>query len=431
MTTLDDLAEFGDFLRFCAAYDPDQARDERGRFASSGSSSAAAASGKAKKSGKAAHHAEAAEAHAKAAEFHAKEAARRAELAKKARTKKDCAHQLEAVEKHSNAAEHHNEQAALHAEKANPKPTLKKLGIPSKDVSPETVKNVEAGIAKAGYAPFLKKSPLKELVEHGAIEAMSLTEQHQVKIADAYEKLTGGKGGEVDIADLRKASGVKPKAFDKSVSYWWNDRKVQLGQLQPEDVTPDHAKHAVKIQGTELHTIELRPGAKPVEQSSSNGTYWKGSARVSMADKSVFAGRFYDSQRRFERAEKRGEPIDRVPGDHIWSLSSLATSADEMQERTTVHELGHHIHLSTSHPLSDDLMDKIEDAYHSRVARTPEGRTVTAAGKWVPSEYSRKNEKEWFTEAHTAFVYHPDVLRSKDPEAYALVQSVRKARGLP
>jgi hypothetical protein len=106
-----------------------------------------------------------------------------------------------------------------------------------------------------------------------------------------------------------------------------------------------------------------------------------------------------------------------------------------MQESTTIHELGHHIHLNGADPLDPALNRAIELAYMARVERqmdpkTGRPRVRVRGGAWVPSSYSRANHKEWFAETHSAFVQFPETLKAKDPEAFALIRRVRKARGM-
>ncbi len=115
-----------------------------------------------------------------------------------------------------------------------------------------------------------------------------------------------------------------------------------------------------------------------------------------------------------------------IGSDNTFTVSTLAKTPEAMRERTMVHELGHHIHLDVHNPLPSDLMTRIAQAYNRRVGADKK----TVPGKFVVSMYARDNHKEWFAETHAAYVYHGAALKKKDPEAYALVRDVRKARGL-
>jgi|HubBroStandDraft_2_1064218.scaffolds.fasta_scaffold00255_16 hypothetical protein len=345
---LEELGDFEDFLEFLA-FDPDQPRDERGRFASSGSREAASASGKAKRTGKGEHHDAAAAAHRKAEEFHAREADRRGALAAKARSKKDRERHLAAREKHLDAGSHHHEQAKVHEEHAGIlRGSLDTLKIPHEGISPETKANAEKAIVKGGYAKFLKHAPISELAEHS--------------------------GAEID-----------------------------------------------SFSGNLVQTA--------------NGLYWRGGEGLSILKSEDFETRFARSKGLLgkKKAARATEP-----GEHVWSISSLASSPEEMQQRTMVHELGHHVHLSSSSPLQKKLDNEIKKGFRERVHidpssitdKDPDGRVETVPGKWIPSRYSRKNYKEWFTECHAAYVYHPETLKARDPQAFDLIRRVRKHRGM-
>jgi hypothetical protein len=227
--TAHDFDEFADFLHFFAAFDPDQARDSRGRWISSGSGDAAAASGKAKKTGKSEHDEKAAEAHRKAAEFHSKEVARRSELLKHARTKKDRERHAKAIEKHGYAALHHSEQAEKHRKMAEfsrkvEHPTLKNLGIDHSVVERGTVEAAERAIVLGGFGPHLARSPLERIDNHGPVSAAGRRTPNGVY---AHPKARAGK---ISIKNTEAAA----RTFDRTESHW-----AKIGgrqQLGGEDV---------------------------------------------------------------------------------------------------------------------------------------------------------------------------------------------------
>jgi hypothetical protein len=130
------------------------------------------------------------------------------------------------------------------------------------------------------------------------------------------------------------------------------------------------------------------------------------------------------------RSEKKWAKLGRRagPGDpETFSLSTLAKTPEEMRERTMVHELGHHIHLSRSDPLPKALDKEIVKAYAARVnGVTKEPRE----GAWIASVYARGDHKEWFAETHSAYVYHGKELKKRDPEAFDLMRRVRQCRGM-
>ena len=208
---MDELPEFLAWLEsvdYLAAFDPDQPRDERGRFSNLGSSDAASKSGKASKTGKAEDHKAAADAHAEAADNHAKEADRRRSLAAKSRKKADRERHLVAAEKHDDAAAHHREMAKTHAKAATPKPGAKltELGIINKNLSPDARAAAEKAISRAGLESYLKKQPLKYITHHASLVqakklGLSEDDKKNVRNANGVYLHSPGKPGKMSIKD--------------------------------------------------------------------------------------------------------------------------------------------------------------------------------------------------------------------------------------
>jgi hypothetical protein len=176
-----------------------------------------------------------------------------------------------------------------------------------------------------------------------------------------------------------------------------------------------------------------------------NGLYsWgRGPHTISMLDREGFGKRFEAkeeiyAEREAKRAAAGKPPRERKLGPDIHSVSSMASTPDEMQQRTTVHELSHHLHLAdlkrkrvgdkwvideaASTPLSLKVDGMVKKAFRHR--------TDGAEPAWTVSKYALANHKEWFAETHAAYVFHPKRLRKKDPEAYALMRKIRKMRGI-
>ncbi|MBU6429312.1 MAG: hypothetical protein KGR26_09900, partial [Cyanobacteria bacterium REEB65] len=85
--------------------------------------------------------------------------------------------------------------------------------------------------------------------------------------------------------------------------------------------------------------------------------------------------------------------------ENTFSISKLADDGAAMQERTSVHELGHHIHMNTADPLSPELRAKIKSAYRERVSL----QNTANPGHFVVSKYALSNEYEWWAETHAAY----------------------------
>lgn len=111
--------------------------------------------------------------------------------------------------------------------------------------------------------------------------------------------------------------------------------------------------------------------------------------------------------------------------------------ANGVKQAAIVHEISHHLHLAPIHegmraghdPVAvaqrrrwDQAHILDSDIRHHWVRRRDSG--------WVPSQYARTNHKEWFAEAHTAYVYHRDTFAKEDPTGFALVQRVRQFHGM-
>ena len=100
-----------------------------------------------------------------------------------------------------------------------------------------------------------------------------------------------------------------------------------------------------------------------------------------------------------------GEPFK--PGSS-WSVSYSGATREEAVERTFVHELGHHLHLTAG-------MDVVgvERAVHDGFLQR---KPIT--------EYAGQDHAEYFAESFAAYRYHPNELRTHDPAGFAMVERV-------
>lgn len=168
------------------------------------------------------------------------------------------------------------------------------------------------------------------------------------------------------------------------------------------------------------------------ERQSSNGVYARPHEKGALPFISLKS--MPDVEMTHMRAEKNWTKLGgRKPigSPEVFSLSTLATTPEEMRERTMVHELGHHIHLDRNNPLSKETNRTIKDAYAARVESDEATKSQKRKpGAWVASAYAMSDHKEWFSETHAAYVYHPKELKKHDPEAFKLMARVRKERGI-
>ncbi len=95
----------------------------------------------------------------------------------------------------------------------------------------------------------------------------------------------------------------------------------------------------------------------------------------------------------------------------IEGVHSAAKTPLEASERTLVHELGHHLHNVGGKKVEA----LIQQAF---AARNP----IT--------KYADINWKEYFSESHSAWVYHREDLRLHDPVGFKMVEDVRKMLGI-
>lgn len=184
-------------------------------------------------------------------------------------------------------------------------------------------------------------------------------------------------------------------------------------------------KHPVSAVLEHTKDPEKASGSKVVR--SANGVYVHKAGEVPHISISDMRSTKATFERNRRKIEKRGEGEPTLGGEHTFSISQMAKTPSELREATMVHELSHHLHLDPTHPLPEREMNAIRKAYAARIGPDKELRP----GAWAPSIYSHANDKEWFAELHTAYVLHGRDLKRHDPKAYALVQRIRKRRGMP
>lgn len=97
-----------------------------------------------------------------------------------------------------------------------------------------------------------------------------------------------------------------------------------------------------------------------------------------------------------------------------WSISTTAQTKEQAAKRTLVHELGHHVHLTSPSTKTDEIVQK---AY-------------AKATKKPITEYSATNHKEYFAECFAAYYTDRQTLRTFDPNGFRMVEDVLRARGM-
>lgn len=140
------------------------------------------------------------------------------------------------------------------------------------------------------------------------------------------------------------------------------------------------------------------------------GTYRGFPPEVRVSDRAAFAS---------AAARLASRPL---LGPNTWAVRP-DYSPEGYQRKTMVHEVAHYMHLARDADgarkfISKETDKEIWDHYRSQHKG------------WVPSQYSKTNEKEWFAEASVAYVYHPVEFRQNDPKGFALVQKARREAGV-
>lgn len=179
-------------------------------------------------------------------------------------------------------------------------------------------------------------------------------------------------------------------------------KRLEVG----EGVTAEQANAALSVLSpTELKLLQRRPlGTLSFEptvfagRTPLNGVYYHFTANLGV---SVSRG-----AHTYGQAWAAGE---------VWSVSKAAAGAAEALQRTVVHELGHHLHIS----LGASANQIVHDAF---------GRALTA-GRFI-TQYSRQNHFEYFAENYAAYRFHRESLRAHDPNGLAMVEAVLRLHGI-
>ena len=111
----------------------------------------------------------------------------------------------------------------------------------------------------------------------------------------------------------------------------------------------------------------------------------------------------------------------------VWSTSSAQTSGLDQMKTTTIHEVGHHVHLSGSSAF-DHLKTK-DFKQVDNVVKTAYRKRKKASFNKV-TQYAMENKNEYFAESYALHVRDPVSLKARDPGAFAMVEKVRELRKL-
>ncbi len=119
-----------------------------------------------------------------------------------------------------------------------------------------------------------------------------------------------------------------------------------------------------------------------------------------------------------------------------WSTSQIATKVhgERAGRRTTMaHEMGHHVELAgrqAPQGSSDRAeFDRVQSVIRGAYSRRLHQRTTEPHRPWL-TRYAAKNRTEYFAESFAAHASYPDILKSRDPIAFEMVEEVRKIRRL-
>jgi Glucose-regulated metallo-peptidase M90 len=225
------------------------------------------------------------------------------------------------------------------------------------------------------------------------------------------------------------------------------EKRHTLESLEIEhDVEPETRKsfegaiekggYGPMLQNAPLRSLRTQSSTLSDGTDAPNGAY-SYDHRITILDRKDFEARYRRQTDHFERTNENRvgmglTPIAKEVGPDIWSLSSIASSADDMQRRTSTHELGHHLHRANYDPVwvpqASDEERKLAHSIDADVHAAWKSRWLSE--RWMVSKYANRDHDEWFAETHAAYVFHPETLKKKDPDAYALMKKIREQRGM-
>ena len=104
------------------------------------------------------------------------------------------------------------------------------------------------------------------------------------------------------------------------------------------------------------------------------------------------------------------------PGE-VHSISTSMSTKERAAEVTLRHEMGHHVHMYDGR---NSDVDRIVAAAYER---------ARAAERYI-TKYSKSNRFEYFAESYAAYYHRRKDLKEYDPNGYAMVEDVLKARGI-
>ena len=133
----------------------------------------------------------------------------------------------------------------------------------------------------------------------------------------------------------------------------------------------------------------------------------------------------------FEERMKAGG--DLIGHEGAWVVAAPGSNLSMFRQRTLLHELAHHVHMSPAHArsltkakdlkaaqqvsLNGDMIDMKVKTHHASIIRR---------GGWTPSQYARVDHREWFAEASVAYFLHGEKFKKEDPIGHELVERVYK-----
>ncbi len=142
---------------------------------------------------------------------------------------------------------------------------------------------------------------------------------------------------------------------------------------------------------------ELTIGDLPARYSTSNGLYYAG------------------LQNLWVRAPREEDTFGiKFVAGKSWSISKCAKTANLAQQRTFVHELGHHLGFTL---MKGAAGRRVIEAAWSNPRRKP----IT--------EYAWRDEHEYVAECFAAYVYHRARLKTFDPVGFAMVEELVRMGG--
>jgi hypothetical protein len=119
-----------------------------------------------------------------------------------------------------------------------------------------------------------------------------------------------------------------------------------------------------------------------------------------------------------------------------WSTSAAASSQLEAVARTTVHELGHHLHLQAEYLAIGAGAGSEIGIAGNKIYQTIQQQWAKVTGPLnndngaAPTIYATTDRLEFWAESFTAYHFEPEYLRTQHPDLFKMVETVLALLGM-